>query len=367
MLKQIDQFLDKIKFFLERTTPLGILAQKRRQKRGTIRPTEMRVEENGSPPLPQPKFESPEVKQLFSRMFEAETSRLDYIIIWGHGLECKHEIIRMIRSHKDFKIIKIICHYPKSIRSLVKKVYSYDYAPLSHLKPKTKYLMKTPKEVLFIFFENMNPDEDYFGNGIFRHFESTTLKQFKEEIRNTFNKRIDGKRTEDHVIHASDNQLQTHKILQYLGLGGLQALRKKHPILELPFHARKCSKFTIKNVPADSLVYDIANGDHSNHGKIKNIPIKQSPQYLALAGNHGHYQEYMEKVCRSEFTTYYSLDKFSKLADKFEYLAEPYGTNYIAVRPLDNDKFRITDGLHRAAISCHKGLTQLTVVICEQD
>jgi len=364
MLKQIDQFLDKIKFFLERTTPLGILAQKRRQKRGTIRPTEMRVEENGSPPLPQPKFESPEVKQLFSRMFEAETSRLDYIIIWGHGIEYKHEIVNMIRSHKDFKIIKIICHYPKSIRSLVKTVYSYDYAPLSHLKPKTKYLMKTPKEVLFIFFENMNPDEDYFGNGIFRHFESATLKQFKEEIRDKFNERLDGKRTENHVIHASDNQLQTHKILQYLGFEGVSAFRGKNRVFELPFHARNCSKFLIKNVPVDSLVCAIGYGIQSNFSKIKIIPIKQSPHYIALAGNSDHYQEYKKKVC---CTTHYSIEAFKKLAYNFNYLTEPYSTNYIVVRPLDNDKFQIIDGLHRAAILCYKNQMQLTVVICEQD
>src|SRR4030042_1799051 len=274
-IQALDGIANSVKFFLERATPLGILAQHRRQKRGKVRPTKSRPEEKGRVPLPIPQILTPALKANYINMFSPYIYRFDYIIIWGHGLKYRDEIVDKIHSHKDMRIIKTIYHRPKTVRRLVKAVYSYDYAPLRHLKSKTRYLMKTPKEAFFIFIENRNPNEDFYGKGIFRHFESTTMKQLKEEIRNEFNERIDGKRTEDHVIHASDNELQTHMILQYLGLGGLQFLKKKHPILEVPFYIRRCSKFVIKNVPIDSLVCNIVDGTTDNPYKRKNISIRQ--------------------------------------------------------------------------------------------
>jgi len=355
--------LKSVKVFLERTTPLGELAQRRRQRRGTVRPTESRPEEKGRVPLPIPDALSHPLKTKYIRMFSSYIYRADYIIIWGHGLKYQDKIVEEIRSYKDLKIIKAFHYRPAAVRHLVKAVYSYDYAPLRHLKSKTRYLMRTPKEALFIFIENRNPNEDFYGKGVFRHFESTTLKHLKEKIRNKYNERIDGERTEDHVIHASDNELQTHMILKYLGLGGLQWLKKKHSILEVPFYVKECNAFVIKKVPVESLVCNIVEGDPDNPHKKRGVVIKQSPHYLALAGNPDAYQKYVERFFRRKFTEYYCLDTFRKLADSFEYLAPPYSTHYITVRQLDNGKYRIIDGLHRAAIMCHKGISHLTVAV----
>ena len=353
--------------FLERTTPLGELAQRRRQRRGKVRPTENRPEEKSWVPVPVPEVLDSALKTEYTRMFSPYIYRIDYIMIWGHGLKYRDEIIEKIRSHKDLRIIKTLYHRPSTVRRLVKAVYSYDYAPLRHLKSKTRYLMRTSKEALFIFIENHNPAEDFFGKGIFRHFESTALKQLKEEIRNKYNERIDGKRTEDHVIHASDNELQTHMILKYLGLGGLQWLKKRHSILEVPFYVKECREFVIKNVPIESLVCNIADGDPDNPRKRKCISIRQSPHYFALTGNHCIYQEYIDRFFRREFADYYSLERFQKLADNFEYLAAPYSTHYIAVRQLNDGRFRIIDGLHRAAIMCYEGITRLPVAVLKRE
>ena len=144
-------------------------------------------------------------------------NRYDYFLIWGNGLKYRDQIINEIRKDSNFQIIKILHHKPKNIKELVQAIYSYDYAPFCHLKSKTEYLLKTAPEVDFIFVKNIDPREDYVGEGEFRHIESQNVKLLKERIRDNYNKRKDDRRTEEHVIHASDNQDQTDYILRYLG------------------------------------------------------------------------------------------------------------------------------------------------------
>lgn len=353
--------LNSIKAFLERTTLLGEIAQRRRQKRGRNRPTETRKEEKGFAPLGVPNCCEKEVRQEWLKKLGSRIYRSDYIIIWGHGVRYTKEIIEMIRSNNNFRIVRFLYHKPKTIGSLVRAVYSYDYAPLRHLRSKTRYLKKTPKEVLFIFIENNKPSEDYFGKGIFRHFESTTLKQLKEEIRNKFNDRINGRRTEDHVIHASDNSLQTHHILQYLGYKGLGYLQKTNGVINLPPYLAKYKNFVIRNVSVDSLVCNIVVGEPENYRK-KTVVIKDSPQYGALAGDVKSYEDYICKYRGRALTADYSVEKFMGLAKNFEYLAPPYSTDYIAVYRKDG-KFLVVDGLHRAAIMMHQEVEYIPVTV----
>jgi hypothetical protein len=154
--------------------------------------------------------------------------RYDYFLIWGNGLRYKNQIIDEIRKDNNFQIVKILHHKPKTIKKLVQAIYSYDYAPFWHLKSKTEYLLKTTPEVEFIFVKNIDPREDYVGEGDFRHVESQTVKHLKETIRDKYNERKDDRRTEEHVVHASDNQEQTDYILRYLGFNeGLNYLTRE--------------------------------------------------------------------------------------------------------------------------------------------
>lgn len=356
--------LESIKAFLERTTPLGILAQRRRQKRGKNRPTSVRIEEKGFPPLPTPRFRNPENARYFKEKFRPCTCRLDYIIIWGHGLKYRNEIIEMISDHPGFNVIKFLYHKPTSISKLIKAVYSYDYAPLNHLKSKTKYLKRTPKQVLFIFFENNDANEDYFGKGIFRHYESATLKSFKENIRNKFNDRVNGHRTEDHVIHASDNALQTHYILQYLGFTGLEYLGVKSSVIDVPYYINVNKGFTVKTVPIESLVCNFVTGSPNNPKKVRRISIKKSPQYRGLVEGSDVYNAYINE--HFEISDY-SWEKYLAMAKDFKYLADPYNRCYIVTRQLDDGRFLIHDGLHRASILAHKGFSEITVAVLRSD
>jgi len=170
---------------------------------------------------------------------ELVKTRIDSILIWGHGMKNFNNILNDIRANKNFNIIKIQKYKPKNIKKFVKEIYSYDYAPFWHLKAKTKYLMKTSSEVCFIFVENLNPTEDYLDEGSFRHKESMTLKKFKEELRDKYNPYENGKRTHNHVIHATDSENQANHMLHYLGYKeGVKLFDKPTKIVDMPYYLK---------------------------------------------------------------------------------------------------------------------------------
>ena len=82
-----------------------------------------------------------------------------YFLIWGHGLRYRKKILRMIRKRNFISILRILYYKPKSIKRFVKMIYSCDYAPFWHLEGKTRYLLNTKPEVVFIFFCNKKPKE----------------------------------------------------------------------------------------------------------------------------------------------------------------------------------------------------------------
>ena len=182
-------------------------------------------------------------------------TRYDYFLIWGNGIQYKHAILDIIRRQPSIHIVKIQNHIPNSIPKFVKTIYSYDYAPLQHLKAKTNYLLKTDPDVMFIFVHNQDVQEVYRGKGAFRHIECEQITIIKKEIRDKFNPRQNGKRTEEHVIHASDNESQVDHILRYLGYKtGLNLFKHvPNPLLTLPYYLGKFDKFSIQRINASQL------------------------------------------------------------------------------------------------------------------
>jgi len=289
------------------------------------------------------------------------TMRYDYILIWGHGLEYVNKIRKEIREYSNFKIKKIIYHRPKSIKKLVNIIYSYDYAPLEHLKGKTKYLLTTPKEVVFIFIENINPDMDYLGEGSFRHEESVTLKKLKEEIRNKYNPRVNGKRSEDHIIHASDNELQTDYILKYLRFkAGVKIFYKKNKFLITPYYMDQIRKIRIRKVKVDNLICNIATGEDRYNFSIESVCLPQSPQYRGLTENILIYENYINKFLGGPLTADYFAEKLINLSNNLQYLQHNYLNNYIIVKK-SYGKYLILDGLHRASILASRGLKEIVI------
>jgi len=272
--------------------------------------------------------------------------RYDYFLIWGHGLKHKEYILELLSQEANFDIIIIQKYKIKNLNFFIKKVYEYDYVPYFHLKGKTKYLMKTPKEVMFIILKNKNPQEIWRFNHNSGLIQSEIITVYKNFIRDKFNEIKDNRRTEDHVIHASDNEKQTHHMLKFLGYKeGLYIFdRHKNKPFVIPYYVEKFEKYKIHEIKIDDLVCNIIFDD-----KIKKIPVEESPQYNFLKGNENGYINYIKKYQGKELKSYYDLKKFKNIFKNFQYLNKNYENNFILVKKV-NHKYLILDGLHRASV-----------------
>lgn len=288
-------------------------------------------------------------------------SRIDSILIWGHGIEYFNDILNDIRANKNFEIQKIQKHRPKSMKSFVKEMYSYDYAPFWHLKAKTKYLLKTPQEVCFIFIKNLNPNEDFLDEGSFRHKESLTLKKFKEELRDKYNPYENDKRTHNHVIHATDSQEQTEHMLYYLGYEeGVDLFESENSFVDLPYYLKGYKNFEFKTADADKLFCNIIDGNSWDDFKSKTVYVKESPQYKGLSEDMSIYENYIKKYLGGPLQENYNTQRYKKIYEDFEYLKEPYQNSFVIVEKRE-DKYIILDGLHRACSHIYQGNKEMKI------
>lgn len=289
--------------------------------------------------------------------------RYDFILVWGHGLEYTDIILDMLNQNPTFEVVKVLARKIDDINVFVRNVYSCDYAPFEHLENKTRYLLRTIPEVRIIFLKNLDPQEDYRGEGDFRHIESKTLRDFKESVRKQFNPRLQEVITEDHVIHASDSEHQVDFMLHFLGYpDGVNYLKHiPNRFLSAPYHLPTFNKFKVKYVSFTKLFCNVIFYEQNKLGK-KHVPISDSPQYQFLAGAENVYEEYLHSFVGLELTDYYSLKKFKELSINFEYLKAPHQVDYIIVHQEVDGEYTIVDGLHRAAILLHQGYQEVIVV-----
>lgn len=272
--------------------------------------------------------------------------RYDYFLIWGNGIQYDSQIIDIISENPKLEIVKIIKYTPPNgIEEFVKKIYSFDYAPFEHLREKTRYLMTTQCLVEILFVKNYDPDEEWRGTGDFRHLESITIREIKNYIRDLFNERKDDRRTENHVIHASDNEAQTEYLLKMLGYSGIEVLYNQMSSFDIPSHISLSNSFRIKKVRIDSLFVTV----NTSEGK-KILPLNESIHYKAVKND--DYKDYEQYICTYRGTLlrdYYSVKKFKNLAKFLTYENYISGGKYVVVEKY-NDGFIIVDGFHRAAV-----------------
>ena len=288
--------------------------------------------------------------------------RFDCILIWGHGLQYFDKIIADIRSNEYFNIVKIQKHIPKSLNKFVREMYSYDYAPYWHLKSKTNYLLKSPKTVCFIFIENLMPNEDFLGEGSFRHKESITLKVFKEELRDKYNPYRNGERSHDHVIHATDSQEQASHMLEYLGYDdGIDLFTSSQEIIKAPYHIKNLEILNIKNINTDDILCNVVVGNSWKDFSYQARSIVDTPQYIGLTQDMSIYEAYIKKFSGGPLQDDYNLDKYAKLSDDFDYLKPPYENSYVIVQELEKGKFLVLDGVHRLCNHILKGNKKVKV------
>jgi len=277
--------------------------------------------------------------------------RYDYFLIWGHGLKYKKEIIDMIRENNFLEIKKIMFYKVKNMSKFIKKtIYGYDYAPFWHLKAKTRYLLNVDPNVCIIFVLNKNPKELFSGKDFFRHIECMKIKRIKNKIRDKFNPRKNDLRTENHVIHASDNEFQADHLIKFLGfIEGIQCFeRKPNPILSSPYYIPSFNSFKVKKIKLSQLYGRVLKGD-VNKFTTELCSLEESPHYKYLTGDKKVYQKYLEIFGGYLLTDDYSAEKFDKLFQNSFYLKYPHNTSYILVEEVCPDKYVILDGVHRAS------------------
>lgn len=288
-------------------------------------------------------------------------SRFDSIIIWGHGLSHLEDILTMIREVNSFDIVRIIKYKPSSMKKFIRKVYSYDYAPLAHLKSKIKYLEKVDPTLVCVVINNKSPNVDILGEGNFRHKESLTLKRLKTEIRERFNPYEDGEMTHDHVIHATDNEEQTHHILNAIADIKIEKYYQTN-LYSVPFFLGPQSSYEIKELPFEFLLCGQAKGDSDNF-KIEQVPVKQSVQYKALCNEEDEYRAYINKYLGSALKADHGVNNYLSLKDGFEYLSAGHASSFVTVKKLSEERYLIMDGLHRAALHLSNDFDKIKVCI----
>lgn len=290
--------------------------------------------------------------------------RYDYFLIWGNGIQYKWDILDYLRDQTDLEIIRIQDFKTRNIKKFVEAVYSYDYAPFHHLKNKTRYLLRKQPEAVFIFVKNKNPQERIFGVGTFQHIECENIKRIKEEIRNKFNPRINGKRTEEHVIHASDNQEQTDNILKYLGFqnGLIYLSREPNKIITTKYYIEPFLNFRIKKIDIERLYCNILKGNKENYSNIR-VTLDKTPHFKCLKGNINIYKEYIENFLGGPLTDDYSINRYISLSKDLQYLDTQHSTEYILVKKIDSDSYLILDGLHRAVTLKYQGRKEVIAAI----
>lgn len=292
--------------------------------------------------------------------------RCDYFLIWANGLRYKDEIIEIIRRKSYLEIIKIHFYNTKNIKNLVKAIYSYDYAPFLHLKSKTKYLLSKKPHAIFIIVKNNNVREVLSGEGQFRHIECEYIKSIKEEIRNKFNERKNGIITENHVIHAPDNESQTDYILKYLGFReGIKTFENTpNKLLDTKHHITNFNKFIIRYVKMSKVYCNILKGKKDSSRKIL-TSIEKTPHYKFLKGNVKPYIEYLNEFSGHLLQDDYSVSKFTNMSRNFSYLKEPFNNHYILTKEFKPNEFHVLDGVHRASILKFQGYEKFIVAVAK--
>lgn len=291
-----------------------------------------------------------------------------YFIIWGVGIEVKNELFEEINSASNFEILTILEHKPKNVKDFIKGVYCYEYLPFTHHETKFEHLNKTTSEVVIIFAINHNPKCEYWGDQSKKFIHSRSIKEFKVSIREKYDPRINGKLTHEHVIHASDNETQVHHFLKFLGVeGGLKHFEKEASTLKTPWFIENFNEFSLKRIPTSQLYGNIITEKNRKTTKVL-TELTHTPHFKYLMGNRAAFENYVTKYSNNQLLGgplywKYSIEKFEKLSKNFKYLQEPFTQDIIVVRRIEDKKFLILDGLHRASIIKHQGHSICLVAI----
>ncbi len=278
--------------------------------------------------------------------------RIDTFIIWPHGLKNKNEIIGVISE--DFNVLYIKQINVKSMRRFVKEVYNFDYAPIIHLKNKTKYLETVGCDVMCIVVRNINPELEFFDVGKFRHIECAKIKLKKLQIRQKFNPVVDGHLSEEHVVHASDNEQQSWDIMRLFKVPKEINISSQSGT----YHINKGCAYQLKYIKLDDIYCFNFEQSGSKIARVEK-ELVNSVQYDFIVGDKSKYQDYLDKFLGLYLHDLYSLSKFEKFILEFDIKRCPP----IVIKEDAKGRYYILDGLHRATMIKSLGMNEIKAVV----
>ncbi|MGB1125188.1 MAG: hypothetical protein ACPG4Q_08280 [Phycisphaeraceae bacterium] len=293
--------------------------------------------------------------------------RHDALIIWGHGLADLDRILEMVRVHQGFRIRRILLRDIDDMPRFVRSVYNFDYAPYRHLIDKTRYLLSVPPRAAFIFLDNLQPEEHSVGTGRFAHTECAKMTALKRAIRDQFNPKVNGQPSDNHIVHGTDHVGQTLATLKLLGLQRIDELNHTQPtILKTPDHLPPRKQWTIKQIEMSKVYARISNkpGADLPH---QVVPLDQTPHALYLAGEQEAYKDYWLTHRGNRLQEDHAPQAFDHLSEQLDYLGSSHPDSYLLLERLDDQRFVLLDGVHRASILRSRGVECVLAAVADED
>jgi hypothetical protein len=143
--------------------------------------------------------------------------RYDYVVIWANGLNHRDAIMKILEAEEKLDVLESEKITIENMEEFVFELYLLDSVPLKYLREKLEYLNHEKPEAEFVYVRHYDPDEYDFESPWGWFIRSDYVHLLKEKIRDTYNPYVDGKRTMENVVHASDHELQLDHTLRMLG------------------------------------------------------------------------------------------------------------------------------------------------------
>lgn len=146
-------------------------------------------------------------------------------IIWGHGLKYYDEIMKLIKDY--FYVVTDAYKKIDDIEEFIKQIYVEEMQTIPfHIMAKNQHLLRCNQEARLILVKPKAPlTFSCSGHGPNNERCTTFVDHFKQTIRDHYNpKQPCGKRTEDHVIHGSDDHRDYRQVENCLRAFGLKSI-----------------------------------------------------------------------------------------------------------------------------------------------
>ena len=191
---------------------------------------------------------------------------------------------------------------------------------------------------------------------MFRHIYSETIEAVKKNIRDQYNPYKDGKRTENHIVHISDNPFQALKFLE----SSKQARGLKEVISSsgqlFPSHITRPNLFRVAPLDLESIVAKVV----TDEGVVE-LPLDETPHHLALKSGRMSYDNHIMSLFGTHEKGGHNWANFTRLLDKAQ---QGQMFNPVIVVGQDNN-FVLRDGVHRAAVAKFMEIPRINAIEIE--